>query len=375
MSDQEDKYVSRNSAEGGYTIGDLNPMYPSQRPELLDTQFKTTEAHLKKNISNYLSPSLLSRNKGALRGVVVHSDMPTTPENEYDWSRIATGDPGSTLPGYRVYVPEFNQWLKPPKDFKNCSPEFIKMCTKFIATSNAAVDNPRPGDLVWVDYMDRENYTEPVYLGKINNEPNIKIIINNESDPRTSPSINPPLNAADIPLPGQYNTLSSEQYNSKLSQNFTLGQLTLTNKKNLDNTPSPNQIENLKYLCTEVLEPIYEKYGMPIITSGFRSQEVNNAVNGSSNSQHMTGQAADIRFSGKSHYDIAMWIWMESGINFDQMILENNIDGSPDSGWIHISFSIDNNSKEVLSADTKLPENIRYVNYLKKRSRDRARWI
>ncbi len=59
----------------------------------------------------------------------------------------------------------------------------------------------------------------------------------------------------------------------------------------------PNGIdENIKALVEEVLDPAREKLGMPIIVnSGFRCPLHNKRVGGVPNSQHMKGQAADIR--------------------------------------------------------------------------------
>ena len=95
--------------------------------------------------------------------------------------------------------------------------------------------------------------------------------------------------------------------NEKLSQHFTLGEMTKTSHKTADgNIPSHVAIENLKRLCRwlEMLREEYNKrYGdgeEPIvINSGFRSWEVNKLAGGSSTSNHLVGCAADIRCLGK----------------------------------------------------------------------------
>ena len=80
---------------------------------------------------------------------------------------------------------------------------------------------------------------------------------------------------------------------------FTLSELCNSNtaKKNgINNIPNSTQKANLYQLIKNILDPVRECYGAPIyVNSGFRSPEVNKLVGGAANSQHLTGQAADIR--------------------------------------------------------------------------------
>jgi hypothetical protein len=90
---------------------------------------------------------------------------------------------------------------------------------------------------------------------------------------------------------------------------------------------------NLSMLSKNCLDKIKAKYPNMIITSGFRTQK-----NGKS--QHEIGQACDMQFSGYSNADllgVAKWIRDESGIPFDQLILEHKQFGTGKS-WIHISY-------------------------------------
>jgi uncharacterized protein YcbK (DUF882 family) len=90
----------------------------------------------------------------------------------------------------------------------------------------------------------------------------------------------------------------------KLSEHFSLGELTKTNT-GIDNVPNEEQVNNLKRVC-RWLEQLRRRwnnlYGEGddpiIINSGFRSPEVNKAVGGVSTSNHLTGCAADIRCIG-----------------------------------------------------------------------------
>ena len=79
-----------------------------------------------------------------------------------------------------------------------------------------------------------------------------------------------------------------------LSPHFSLREFERTNT-GLPNVAGPTARSRLRALCREVLEPLREDLGQPVhVTSGYRSREVNEEVNGSKTSQHMQGEAADI---------------------------------------------------------------------------------
>ena len=91
---------------------------------------------------------------------------------------------------------------------------------------------------------------------------------------------------------------------TKLTPHFTLEELTTT-KTGISNIPHENDIDQLRILCRDILEPLRDKIGKPIIIdSAFRSAAVNRAVGGVSNSQHILGQAADIYSSVQ-----ISWLW------------------------------------------------------------------
>lgn len=80
------------------------------------------------------------------------------------------------------------------------------------------------------------------------------------------------------------------------------------------------------------LDEIRGGYGKPIyINSGYRCAELNKLVGGKPNSQHLKGEAADLRF------DIDLLNFIIQFCHFDQLIIEK----SKNSKWIHISFKID----------------------------------
>ena len=137
----------------------------------------------------------------------------------------------------------------------------------------------------------------------------------------------------------------------KLSANFTLAEFTKSQtaeRKGIDNTPDGDHLESAIILFRQVVQPVREHIGTTIINSGYRGPELNEAVGGSSNSQHCKGEAVDIECPGTSNYDLAKWI--EANMDFDQLILEFYTPGIPDSGWVHVSYKAEGNRKSVLTA-------------------------
>jgi zinc D-Ala-D-Ala carboxypeptidase len=135
--------------------------------------------------------------------------------------------------------------------------------------------------------------------------------------------------------------------NIKLSKNFRLSEFTKSqtaSRFGLNNNPSPEVVENLKLLCEKVLQPIRDEFNQPvIISSGYRSWSVNNRVGGSKSSQHLKGQAADFEIPSIDNYTLAKWI--ESHLNYDQLILEFYEGGN--SGWIHVGYSTRHINQEL----------------------------
>ena len=95
----------------------------------------------------------------------------------------------------------------------------------------------------------------------------------------------------------------------QLTENFSLHEMTKSEtalRHGLDNTPGAAEIENLRRLCEQVLQPIRDAYGRGVkVNSGFRHPDVNAAVGGSRTSDHTKGMAADIEIPGVANYDLA----------------------------------------------------------------------
>ena len=150
----------------------------------------------------------------------------------------------------------------------------------------------------------------------------------------------------------------------KLTEHFTLGEMTKTSYKTADgNIPSRVAIENLKRLCgwLEMLRSDYNgryvalrqnpgllKEEPIIINSGYRSWEVNKRAGGSSTSNHLVGCAADIRCVGKEqalrYAVILLDIADQAREDFDELIIE--VRGS--RVWVHFAVRPKNNRRKIL---------------------------
>ena len=126
---------------------------------------------------------------------------------------------------------------------------------------------------------------------------------------------------------------------TKLTEHFTLEELTHTDHREFDNTPNDAEKANLERLAL-LLEQVKEVLGgKPImVNSAFRCKQVNDAVGSKDTSQHRIGCAADIRVPNMTPDEVVKAV-IASGIPYDQIIREfdrwthisvtNTVDGSP----------------------------------------------
>jgi len=138
----------------------------------------------------------------------------------------------------------------------------------------------------------------------------------------------------------------------KLSNNFSLKELTSSQtaeRKGINNTPSTEHQENLKSLCTHVLQPIRDHFSRVVsVSSGYRSPELCTAIGSKITSQHAKGEAADFEIYGLSNKELADWI--NENLEYDQLILEYWKEEDPNSGWVHCSYKSEGNRKQYLKA-------------------------
>lgn len=108
----------------------------------------------------------------------------------------------------------------------------------------------------------------------------------------------------------------------------------------IDNTPPPEELERLKALAENVLEPLRMQFGAIRITSGYRCYRLNKMVNGARDSQHLYGEAVDIHCGsteiGRKYYQFIL-----ENLNFDQMLLEFAGKKQKRIHCLHVSFKTD----------------------------------
>lgn len=134
---------------------------------------------------------------------------------------------------------------------------------------------------------------------------------------------------------------------TQLTKNFSLEELTYTSK-DIPNIPNAEQIHYLALLAENVLQPLREAYGKPIkVNSGFRSFEVNKAVNRGEvkPSQHCKGQAADLDAGSPTENEKLFTLLQLRP--FDQLINEKNF------SWVHVSYNPNGNRNQKLKFDGK----------------------
>ena len=121
-------------------------------------------------------------------------------------------------------------------------------------------------------------------------------------------------------------------------------------RRNIDNTPNDEQLENMELIAEKIFEPLRVYVNGPIkINSFFRSAELNTAIGGSKTSQHCKGQAMDIDDTFGKATNAEMYHFIKEHLDFDQMIWEFGDDDNPN--WVHVSYvSPEKNRKKCLKA-------------------------
>jgi hypothetical protein len=136
---------------------------------------------------------------------------------------------------------------------------------------------------------------------------------------------------------------------TKISKHITYHEATFSAtalRLGIDNKPSEDILNNMKLVAKMCFEPLREWYGKPItINSFYRSSDLNKAVKGAKNSDHVKGFAIDIDTPSNSE-NKKLFNWLKSNVEYDQLIWEYGNASGPD--WVHISFKPKNNRKQIL---------------------------
>lgn len=144
-----------------------------------------------------------------------------------------------------------------------------------------------------------------------------------------------------------------------LSEHFTLKEMTRSARaarEGIKNDPTPEQIENLRMLCSLVLEPLRAYFDRPInVTSGFRCELVNQLEGGSKKSEHKEGKAGDIEIEGVTPLEVCQAIIM-LGLPVGQVIYEFGPDG-----WCHVSVDTSEKPKREALTAIKVAGKTKYL--------------
>lgn len=140
----------------------------------------------------------------------------------------------------------------------------------------------------------------------------------------------------------------------KISKYVSISEVTNSDtakRKGIDNSPTPEHLENLKTTCTEVFDKVREHFGVPIyISSGYRSAALNKAIGGSATSDHNNGKALDLDQDGKGNgvTNRQVFDYIKDNLEFDQLIWEFGSSQNPD--WVHVGYRKGANRKQILRA-------------------------
>jgi hypothetical protein len=153
----------------------------------------------------------------------------------------------------------------------------------------------------------------------------------------------------------------------KLSEHLDLSEVVRSEsakRKGISNMPTPEHIANFKILAEKVFEPIREHFRCPIhISSGYRSKELNQAVGGSSSSQHCTGEAIDVDMDGTPNgvTNRMVFDYIKDNLEFDQLIYEFGDSNNPD--WVHVSYETTGKQRKQILKAIRVNGKTSYTNY------------
>jgi hypothetical protein len=137
-----------------------------------------------------------------------------------------------------------------------------------------------------------------------------------------------------------------------MTQSFSIRELTYSDtaiRLGIDNTPTDEILKNLQNVIQFILEPISNNFDSQImITSGYRSPALCQAIGSKPTSQHTLGMAVDFEILGTPNKEVSDWI--VNHLDFDQCILEFWKPEEPNSGWVHCSYKASGNRKQYLRA-------------------------
>ena len=204
----------------------------------------------------------------------------------------------------------------------------------------AAGGGVSPDELKGMDYDGEDGVSDPNAAG-IEDSPTP-----GEEDSADVASSKVPAGACNLTKKGtklpDINISNGINYGMKISDSFTLKDVMVKGKlRAYGGFSKADMIANMRCLAVNCLDPIKAKYPGMYLTSGFRDYI---PPGGSTTSQHMLGQAVDMKFNGHSREDYFNIVqWIAKNVPYDQLLLEYLPSGGH---WIHISFKSSGNRYE-----------------------------
>jgi zinc D-Ala-D-Ala carboxypeptidase len=120
-------------------------------------------------------------------------------------------------------------------------------------------------------------------------------------------------------------------------------------RRGIANKPTQQHLLNLKEVALHIFQPCRNHFGKPLrVTSGYRSEALNEAIGGSKKSQHSKGEALDMQ-STKGYTNKELFMYIKDHLEFDQLIGEFP-DNVGEYAWVHCSYKKEGNRGEVLIA-------------------------
>ena len=131
----------------------------------------------------------------------------------------------------------------------------------------------------------------------------------------------------------------------QLSKHYTLLEFTISSlciDNGWENTPDDLHIYMMRQLCEHILEPMTRRFGKQKVLSGFRTKQLNAAMGGGEESQHLFGQAVDL-YIRSSREGKKMFDFIVQELDFDMLVYEVRNGGSRQ--FLHVSYNPQQNRR------------------------------
>jgi len=142
----------------------------------------------------------------------------------------------------------------------------------------------------------------------------------------------------------------------KLSDNFTLKGMIKSStavRLGIDNTPTEQHIESLKYLCKKIAQPARDHFGRIDVSSGYRSKELCAAVGSNDRSFHAIGCADDSEVADERVSNFEYLLWIYENCDFTELIAEYFDVEDNKAGWVHSAIQKGREGERTLKLKDK----------------------